>query len=157
MISLLLDEKHETAERLTDLDLLERACRVEVRQQVHHNSTTYTRRLTPGARLDPRIRGNRDPQPVDSKLQKPLLRRVLEDLATTIRLHRPHTPWAPSNDSQQLLSSQSSACRHRHRNRPTLFRLQQLHALHRTVWAARPVNSHLRMAMVFPSRKKSVT
>ena len=75
----------------------------------HHNSTTYTRRLTPAARLDPMILGNREPQPVASKLQKPLLRRALEDLATTVVMHRPHSPWDPSPNSQQLHSSQSSA------------------------------------------------
>ena len=130
----------------------------------HHNSTTYTRRLTRAERLDPMILGDRDPQPDASKLQKPLLRQPLKDLATTVRVHRPHRPWAPSTDSQSS-SSQSSAVLldfqalrlHWLRKRPTLCRLQQLHALHRTIWAARPVNSHLHMAMVFPSKKKSVT
>ena len=49
----------------------------------HRNSMTYTRRLTPGARLGLTTHGNRDPKPVDRKLNEPLRRRVLEDLAMT--------------------------------------------------------------------------
>ena len=130
---------------------------VAMREQISSYSDAMT--TSEKRRLDPTIRGNREPDA--SKLQKPLLRSPQEDLTTTVRLHWPHTPWVPSTDSHSP-SRQSSAvllefqapCLNRQRNRPTLCHQQQLHFLHNTIWAARPISSHLHMIMVFPSRRR---
>ena len=147
MMSPLIEQTHTTAERLTELDLQMKAMRIELRQRPSqpqqydvHTPSHPGRTVGADDPWQPRPEAGRQQAPRASAAPS------AGGLGHDSSFASPHPPWAPSNDSHSS-----------HSKMPTLCRLPQLRARHRTVWAARPVNSHLRMAMVFPSRKISAT